>query len=493
MANSFFGLTIGTSGLYAANTNLVVTANNIANQETKGYSRQQTTQQATDALRVYQRYGAVGTGTEVTEIKRLRDEYYDQKYWKNQSKLGEYTSKNFYMLQLEDYFNDGDSSGFSVEYENVFAALETLAKDAGSVTGRSVFLNYADSFIEYMEEIKTNLVLEQEDINAEISDDVDKINSIAQEISTINKQINVIELTGANANELRDRRALLLDELSQIVGIKTNEISYDNGKSEFYVTIDGKSLVSNYEYFTLKVDTRENAHDSNDAVGLYDIKWSYGEAFDPIAQNVKGNLYALLQVRDGNNDVAEEGNDAAKKVDYKGIPYYYDEVNKFLEVFTKTFNEIQAKGQDLNNNSGANTPIFVVSDEGRYSVNKTILDDPSLLCTTANIAQGSAAYDLITEMIDFKTAKNYEGGTAIEFLNSIVTEIAIDTKRAGSLEANYTNIEKNIQNQRLSVMGVDGDEEAANLVKFKEAYELSAKVISIMNEIYQKLINETGI
>ena len=64
---------------------------------------------------------------------------------------------------------------------------------------------------------------------------------------------------------------------------------------------------------------------------------------------------------------------------------------------------------------------------------------------------------------------------------------------AGSLETNYLNIQKTIQNQRLSVMGVDADEEAMNLVKYKEAYDLSAQIISIMNQIYDKLINQTGL
>lgn len=493
MANTFFGLNIGTTGLYAANTALTITANNAANENTKGYSRQTVSQEATKALRVYQRYGAVGTGTEITAINRNRDVYYDKKYWLNQSKYGEFNSKNYYMLELEDFFNDSDESGFSVEFQNIFTSIETLKKTADSIEGRTAVVNYADSFIKYMEQIKTNLMLEQEDINAEINDNVDKVNSIAQEISTINKQINVVELAGANANELRDKRELLLDELSEIVDIETKEISYDNGKSEFYVTIAGKSLVNNYDYFSLKVDTRKEACDSNDAVGLYDIKWAYGESFDPIAQNVHGRLYALLQVRDGNNGEPEPGNDKSKAIDYKGVPYYVDMVNNFLDTFTSKFNEIQAKGQDLYGNPGADTPIFIKSANGVYSVNKDILDDPGKLCTTKDILQGKAAYDLLDEMMDFKNAKTYEGGSAIEFLNSIVTEIGIDTRRAGSLETNYLNIQKTIQNQRLSIMGVDADEEAMNLVKYKEAYDLSAQIISIMNQIYDKLINQTGI
>lgn len=493
MPNSFFGLTIGTSGLYAANAQLNVTANNISNERTKGYSRQQATQQATESLRMYQRFGAVGTGVEVTEITRTRDEYYDIKYWNNQTKYGEYSSKNYYMKQLEDYFNDSDESGFSVEYENMFKALESLAKDAGGITSRVTFLNYASSFLGYMEQIKTNLVLEQEDINAEINDYVDKVNSIAEQVATLNKQINVIELTGVNANELRDRRALLIDELSEIVDITVNEVTYDNGKSEYYVKIGDKTLVNNYDYFGLKVVAREELADEQDAVGLYDVKWAYGDEFDVMTENIHGRLYALMEVRDGNNGVPEAGNNNSKPVDYKGIPYYIDQVNEFLDTFTKIFNDIQAKGMDLNGDSGANNPIFVKSANGVYSVNKALLDDPSKLCTTANIHQGIGQYELVEEMINTKNAKDYEGGNAIEFLNSIVTEIAIDSKKAGSLETNYDNVKLTIQNQRLSIMGVDADEEAMNLVKYREAYNLSAKVIQVMNEIYQKLINETGI
>ena len=493
MANTFFGLTIGTSGLYAANINLDVTANNIANEGTKGYSRQVASQQATRALRVYQRHGMVGTGTEVTEIVRKRDTYYDIKYWKNQSRYGEYVYKNYYMRQLEDYFNDNGENGFSTEYKNIFGALETLKDDAAGIEARTTAVNYADSFIKYMEQIKTNLMLEQEDINSEINNNVDNINSLAQEIATINKQINVVELTGASANLLRDRRELLLDELSQIVEIDTKEVLYENGKSEFYVTIDGKSLVNNYDYYTLKVVTREEAADKDDAVGLYDICWSYGEEFDPISQNIHGRLYSLLQIRDGNNGVPEADNDNSEALDYKGIPYYVDEINKFLETFTSTFNEIQSRGQDLDGNSGADTPIFIRSDNGVYSVNPDILKNPNRLCTTANISQGVAAYDLLEEMIATKDGRIYEGGTAIEFLDSMITEIGIDTRKANSLEINYTNVQKTIQNYRLSVMGVDADEEAMNLAKYREAYNLSSQVISIMNEIYQKLINETGV
>ena len=96
-------------------------------------------------------------------------------------------------------------------------------------------------------------------------------------------------------------------------------------------------------------------------------------------------------------------------------------------------------------------------------------------------------------MLKTKDSELYNGGPANEYLNSIVTEIAIDTRKNKNLAEGYENLGVSIQNQRLSVMGVDKDEEAMNLMKFQEMYELNAKVISIMTEIYDVLIRETGV
>ena len=84
-------------------------------------------------------------------------------------------------------------------------------------------------------------------------------------------------------------------------------------------------------------------------------------------------------------------------------------------------------------------------------------------------------------------------GTFGDYLSSIVSVVGIDSKRATTFSRNYDNIRQTINNQRLSVSGVDEDEEAVDLVKFQNAYQLSSKVINVMQQIYSKLIEETGI
>lgn len=493
MPNTFFGLNIGTLGIHAANVQLNVTANNVANEHTEGYSRQKASQQATTALRVHQAYGMIGSGVEITSIYRTRNEYYDVKYQENQTRYGESSARYYYLYKIQDLFNEAKVDGFTEEFDNFYNAVQEMAKDASSITTRNTYINYAESFLEYMQEIKKDLQLEQEDLNAEVSNNVNSINSYAQEIASLNKQINVVELTGANANELRDRRSVLLDELSQIVEISTSEEVYDNGKTEFRVKIGGDTLIDNYNYFTLEVESRENRVHEDDVVGLYDIKWSYGDYFNPVSEGVGGTLKGLVEMRDGNNGV-QPADTTVKPIDCKGIPYYVEQINSFLDSFTKTINSVHQAGQDLNGNSATDTPLFVYDDLAKkYIINPEVKEHPELLSTAYDRTDGASQNDLLEDLYNTKLAVVYNGGTASEFLQSMVTDIAVDTRKNKNMMTNYENMATTIENQRLSVMGVDKDEEAMNLVKYQEMYKLSSQVISIMAEVYDVLIRETGV
>ena len=98
MASQFFGLNIAYTGLLASNAALNTTSNNIANVQTEGYSRQQVNQQAANALRMFQTYGCAGAGVETLSLERVRDEFYDVKFWNNNAKVGEYDMQVYYMM-----------------------------------------------------------------------------------------------------------------------------------------------------------------------------------------------------------------------------------------------------------------------------------------------------------------------------------------------------------------------------------------------------------
>lgn len=506
MASTFFGLNIATLGIYAAQAGLATTGHNVSNENTKGYTRQVVSQTAADALRFYAPYGMVGSGVQVTGIDQMRDAYYDVKYRSNQAKLGEYSTKYTYTLQLEDYLNEVDAAGFTDEYENLFSALKSMEGNPSEVTYRTEFLNYCQSISEYFNDIQTKLTNLQQECNTEVSNMVDRINNISQQIAALTKQINTVELTGAAANDLRDKRELLLDEMSEIIPIEVKEIKGINGNSEFYVKVQGVTLVDTYESEQLYTVERKELHNSMDSAGLYDIYFQ-GTKLDVHAMDLTGSLRATMDIRDGNNGTVEAGNSNCEAVKYKGTPYYINRIQEFKKTLADTFNDIHQNltrkdenGNDVpaNYNLYGDTtqdiPIFVISDNGVMSVNKDLLDDPSLLATSIYpIHDGVEDSGLVSELLKVQEKPIFNNSNAQSFLRSIVVEIAIDVSKAKTFDKNYSNIKSSITNQRLSVSGVDGDEEAMNMVKYQEAFELSSKMISIMQQIYDKLINEMGL
>lgn len=524
MASTFFGLTISYTGLQASQASINVTAHNLANINTKGYSRESASTEADRALRTYASYGTIGTGVLVTEITQKRDSYYDDKFRNNETNYGEYEVKDSYMSQIESYLNEFILDGYSKEYENFYSAVNQVLLTPEDDSAKNQFINNALSFTDYFNTLGTNLRNIQTDANNEIKDAVEQINSLAQNISALNKQINQIEAHHGNANDLRDQRNALVDELSKIANITTSEQELGNGLTNYTISLNGSNLVDGYNYFTLEVTARDEQRNASDSLGLYDVKWSSGQPFDMYSASLGGKLKGLIEIRDGCNGeiesyaVDENGNDildsqgnyttattpqATDNTSFKGIPYYMSQLNKFMQTFTDAVNQILVGTQDnptySSDGSTTGVPLFVTKDKTiamsatNVTINSDLLKDASLLATKSRKNTGEANADVMEELNNLKSSKIFDGGTGTYFLESIVSDMSIDASKANRFLANYTNLQSTIQNQRLSVMGVDIEEEAMDLVKFQQAYNLNSKMMSIMNQLYDKLINNTGV
>lgn len=310
MASTFFGLTIASSGLRAANAALNTTGNNISNVQTAGYSRQEVQTEAANALRVFATYGCAGAGVETLAIERVRDLFYDQKYWANETKLGEYDAKVYYCKMIEEYLTDDNKTGFKTLFNKLSDTLQEITKNASSTETKAQFLGAAKALTDYFNNMYGDLRDLQADVNDEIKIRADQINSIAQDLATVNKQINTIELTGSIANELRDKRDLLLDELSALVDVKTQEFPIldqegnPTAAHRFVVKIaGGQTLVDMDQYRTLNCVARKEEEKVNqtDVDGLYDIMWNDGVEFSLYNASMGGELRGLIEMRDGNN------------------------------------------------------------------------------------------------------------------------------------------------------------------------------------------------
>lgn len=656
MASQFFGLNIAYTGLLANNAALNTTANNIANVQTEGFSRQQVVQQAAEAIRVFQTYGCAGAGVETLAIERVRDEFYDTKYWNNNQKVGEYSVKEYYMQQIEAYFDDdGIATGFKTIFDDMMVnGIQELMKDPSSTSAKSQFIGTAEALAEYFNNLAGNLEALQKDVNKEIKLKVDEINSLAGEIATLNTQINVVELSGSKANELRDRRNLLLDQLSEIVDISVTETPIvdannperETGANRFIVKIaSGQILVDTGEFNGLECVARssyEKVHQT-DIDGLYDVYWENGEKFNLYNAAMGGELQGLIQMRDGSNgeyfhgeivgvgttengrqdtvtievtngylqdlnkaNLSDQGgiinlgnrefyydswsynctyndngeavytytftlsdsslntqrltNDRLGKMasignglSYQGVPYYMSQMNEWIRTFSQHFNDILSSGYDTKGNPGtilftgaqatenaqydlpqeyrydtytyeaylkqvdeliesgmteeeakaaAGMTIDVTDDSyykleaNNFGVLEALQADASLLATRKELSDGVEQNDLLTElrnMVYDENQMSFRGSNASEFLQCILSDIALNASRANTFSQNFSDIAGVIDNQRLSISGVDEDEEAINLIKYQNGYSLASKMIQTLTEVYDRLILETGV
>lgn len=627
MPSTFFGLNIGASALSAFQASINTTANNVSNVQTEGYTRQTTTLESNQALRITAKYGSVGTGVAATKITQERDLYYDTKYWNNNSSLGLYDRKLYYLDQIQGFFEDNDvQTGFATIFANMFNSLDTLKTNSSDESVRNQFINQAQILCTYFNSLSTSLSGLQSDVNEEIKSQIQNVNSISEKVALLNKEINNIEVRGGHANELRDERAKLIDELSGIVSVETIETEVQNsnganlGGTNYTVVVNGQVLVDGNEYRTLECVSQSYQNNQNDVEGLYSVVWAdTGMAFAANTTSASGSLKGLFQLRDGNNgtalsgtvtdvtnstitltppagvdistlDIAEKGQltisnktynykswsaevdkngeiisfqfqledelDAAyiyngvldgrtvtcgKAVSGMGVPYYQSQINEFLRNFMKLFNDYEKCGVDLDNNpmggffvaqnptgttyefngwmsdmdgsflmTDQENPYYTIYSSGsprntaadtyyqltaaNVAVNQKSITNPRYFATASDVTNGTDKYDIIEKLQTLQKDVNiFRGDDASAFLETLLSDISVDTEKTQIFQKTYSNLETAIGNQRMSVSGVDEDEEALNLIKFQNAYNLASKVISVMSQMYDKLINETGV
>lgn len=143
----------------------------------------------------------------------------------------------------------------------------------------------------------------QDELNMHISTTVDQVNAYAEQIASLTKQINTLEVYGGRANDLRDQRERIIDDLSLLVNVDVEEIpaAGNNGHTQYIVNVAGGVLVDTNSYNKLSVVPSGSYNNLGDVDGLYTIQWSNGQKFPIRNTNLGGQLQALFEIRDGNN------------------------------------------------------------------------------------------------------------------------------------------------------------------------------------------------
>lgn len=358
-----------TSGLRAAQTGLQVTGHNIANVNTKGYTRQQALQHDSGYITIGSNGGRlqqVGLGVSVSEIRQIRDEFADKRYRSENSILNFYTAKQNATAEIETILDEPHGASISGMMEDFWKQMQKLSTNPSGVEERLAFIQTADVLIKRANQIMDGFNEYQYDVNTQVKDTVKNINSMLYQIKDLNDSISLKEVNGDHANDLRDQRNALLDELSSLVDIDY----YEDKDGKVVVKTEGRNLIDGPFVIEMGLKTLNNG------TGFVVPTWSdTGEEVYKLNSIISsttgddtGKLKGLLLAR-GNNkaDKNTSWDDIALNdqysVDKVGNSYIIPKVQKQLDSLIHELTTVvndTLSGMGIGDHKGAaGIPVFV--------------------------------------------------------------------------------------------------------------------------------------
>lgn len=481
MYSTFHGLEIGKRAILSQQTALSTTGQNIANANTKGYTRQEAVLQATRPLASPSVNNGtlpmqMGTGVEVSEFRRIRETYLDSQFQNEQQKAGFWEAKSNALSTIENVFNELSDAGLNHSLSRFWQGLQELTKQPDNLTARVVVVASGEDVANNLNQIYAGITQQETSLAYQLQGKAQEINTTAEEVAALNQQIGS---SSNQANDLYDRRDLLLDQLSKLVNIQVTRTQ--NGMVD--LSVGGVTLVNGNSASTFTVEPQDGG------------------------AKIAGNLVEL----DGGEvkGLLETHGYMVNGTSMGSIPALRENIDLLANAIAQSMNTIHA-GDDARNLDDIETRktnpdselekllFFVDKDDptqppknaGNMIINPILLGSPRKIAaaTSDSIGDGSnvkAMSDALLQKIDI-------GGTTAtinDFYHMIIGQLGREVQGAKQWSDNANAMVQQVDNLRQSVSGVSIDEELTNMVRYQQAYNAAARYVSTINDMLDTLIN----
>lgn len=509
-------LYVGSSGLRTSQNALNTTAHNMSNLDTAGFTRQQIllgTKEYT-TLSVNPKAVAnqqVGLGVYYSKVRQVRDEFLDNTYRKESGRSAFYQVSAEVFTETESLLGELEGVSFQDTYENLWESVQELVKDPSNAITQGMFVQYSSIFLTRATSVYEGLTKYQDNLNEQIRITVNTLNSYGKQLVELNDKIRKIEAGGVEAaNDLRDQRNALLDEMAGIASITYNE----EADGTVTVRIEGNDFVKRTGYYEIGLQTDKltgfhtpfwivNAKTSYDAEGnkVYDIEGA--ELFDlslPLSSKndtTVGRLKSMLLARGDHHATYEDLQDAQ----------YYDEniANSILMNIEGEFDQlIHSVVTEINKvleNSANPCSLFLeIEDQGgkfsvgNIKVNEKLLQEPSLLSFMKNdkeVDQETAdALKAVFTEEKYTLNPNLQNRTTLaQYYEDLVSQVANNGAVYNGIYADQEAVVSSADSAREQVVGVSTDEELTNMIMYQNAYNAASRYINVIDEMLEHVIS----
>jgi flagellar hook-associated protein 1 len=511
MRSTFHGLETARRGMFTQQTALQTTGHNIANANTPGYSRQRVNFVQTEAypaasMNRPQIPGQMGTGVAAGSVQRVREGFLDTQFRGENNKLGYWDARSEALEKMEDIMNEPSDNGLAKTLDRFWQSLQDLSVNPEDSGARSVVRQRGLAVAETFNYLSNSLTSIQEDMKTQANLTATEINALLDDIQSINQQISEVEPHGYLPNTLYDERDNLVDRLSTLLNVEVSS-QPSSGKPDPLAAglydIKMKDKDGN-EFVLINSSTGAVKHLSigyDDAAGGNGLANNIavgGETID-LSKFVGGKLKGLIESY-GYNDNGE----------VKGIyPEMLANLDQMAFQFATKFNKVHSQGwslTEINANSAhkeyqffdfnSSTPLDPNNpkDAAKLLELHDDMDELDHIAAATNPFGGDGSNALLlagvkNDPLDFPGSK-----TSLQsFYEGAIGKMAVDAQQAVRLTNNSAVLTDSVQQRRLSVSGVSLDEEMTNMIQFQHAYNASARNITVIDEMLDKIINGMGV
>ena len=465
MMDIFGVLNMGSQALTVQQKGIYVTGNNIANVNTPGYSRQRLNM-SSDAP-ISTSIGPVGGGVKANEVERVYDRFLGVQINNETQGLGQWEAYKDSLERVEMVFNESGGYGLNQVMSEFWNSWQDLTNNPTGSVERTVLLGNSEMVAATLSQNYEDLQQIQRDIDLNIEGAVETINRLSENIVDLNEKIIQMEAGGHTASDYRDQRDLVLKEFSELIDID----SFEDATGAVTISVgSGQALAEGTH--TYKLSTQP------DVSGHQDITWVDSSGNSVIITNdiSKGKLKGWLDARDVDID------DSLNKLDTLAQ-------NLMTEV-----NALHASGYGLDGSTGNDFFTGAATAAG-IKVNPLIANDTNLIAAAEgfNLVAGDKPGDNgnAIAIANLQEKKTMNGNTATfdAYYDSMVSDAGLAVQKATSYYDHQSQMVLQMENYRESISGVSIDEETVNLIKYQNAYQAAAKLISTADEMMQTVLN----
>jgi len=544
-------LYIGQSGLQTSQNALNTTAHNMSNADTVGYVRQQVLL----GTRIYNTIKVdfeavanqqIGLGVEYSKTRQVRDYFLDKTYRQELGRQEFYTVSRDALEEIEFLLDEMNGETFQNSLENLWVAVQELAKDPSSAVTQGLLIERCSEFMERADSVYEGLKDYQGNLNQTVQNKVNTINEHAKQIKVLNDRIRHIEVGGfEEANDLRDARNQLVDELAGMANISYSE---DN-EGNICIQLEGEDLVKRDVVYEIGLDV-------DPETGFYTPFWIHNAPFtlnsdgERVYNIENAKLFDMEQVisSDINTDVGSlkstliaRGDHVANYTDLEDGNYTNSisqsvvmniqaEFDRLIHNVATTMNKVLADAADaaakagdtsyLRDSNGNPIQIFqkiatagydekgnlIAEDEDNHNslytidnlkINQELMQQPTLLGFVRE--DDSVDFDIMTKMkeafmAETNTLNPYvkKYSNFVDYYGDLISQVANSGSVYESILTNQQETVDSTFSAREQIIGVSSDEEMTNMVKFQNAYNASSRYINVIDEMLEHILNTLG-